>query len=444
MIDLRPYQLEAINAINETFKHEFTQYIELPTGSGKTFTFLSYVSKNYKNVLVIVPSKQLLNQVYESALSFYHHEEISRKGNNYNEPIKKMHICIINSIQGDYLEFLSQRKFDLIVIDEAHHCHANSYKRFIKKRSQIFHEIENKILGVTATPDRADGLMLKNLLGVCSYKLLVQDLISQGYLCDIEGFSVKTNIDISEIDNHNGDFSLNNLFNKLCTASRNKMIIDIYIQEMKERKTIIFCINVKHSKEINNLLCEKGISSCHIDGSMNSNIRNEILKSFREGKYSVICNCQLLTEGFDEPSIDGMILARPTCSKTLFTQMVGRGLRLFPDKVNCKIIDVVDNHKNLSGWNSLLEDVTFTEINSFKRIKDIQDHLSKEKLKVTEFTIARTDFFDENRLSTSEAVPSMIEYLDNHNIYYHFPLSFDEGSFLVWHNELKKEYNVCH
>ncbi len=435
MINLRPYQQEAIDAIEYEFTRREAQYIELPTGSGKTITFLSYAKKCHHKILIVVPTKELLKQVYEASLKFYDKSEISRKGSDFDEFPKKIHICIINSIRQNYLDQICHCNFDLIIVDEAHHIQANSYLRLLKIFSHV------KTLGVTATPDRADGKFIQSLLGKHSYKIECSELIQQGFLSDIEGYVVKTGIDISEIDNHNGDFSLNELYKKLCTESRNKMIVDLCKKEMLTRKTLIFCINIAHSKKISELLNKEKISCAHIDGSMNSTLRNSILSSFREGEVSCLCNCQLLTEGFDEPSIDGIILARPTKSRALFNQMIGRGLRIFPGKENCKIIDVVDVHRNLRGFNCLVSDEKRNEIESFKSIKQIQDHVNWETFKITEFSIERADLIKQRLINDAEATHSMLEYLDNHKIRYFDPISFDEASFLIWLNELKKEYD---
>lgn len=435
MIALRPYQEEAVQKIEETFKSRKSQYIELPTGAGKTITFLSLTVK-YSKTLVIVPSRELLHQVYETALLFYHKSEISRKGANYDENIEKLHICIINSIRGQYLDWLVGEGFDLVVIDECHHVQANSYRR-------IYHALEENddpfFLGVTATPDRIDGKLIKDLLGSCSYRKDIAELIHQGYLSDVEGYSIKTKIDLSDIDDHNGDFSVGQLFKTLCTDARNKLILSTYKENLSDRKSLIFCINIEHSKIISNLLNENGIPCMHIDGTMNGSQRKTILDTFRNGGISCLSNCQLLTEGFDESSIDGIILARPTRSSSLFRQMVGRGLRNFPNKKNCKVIDIVDMHKNLAGFNNLLTEDKYREIESFKTFRDIELHLDKEIHEALEFVIQKTDLLNIKGYNQKEATQSIYNYLENNNIPYINPVSFEEGSFMVWLNELKKE-----
>lgn len=440
MISLRPFQKDAIDAIKKTFESDHRQFIEMPTGSGKTITFLSYAKQCAKKILIIVPNKELLKQVYRSALNFYDRRHISRKGNNFDEEISSVHICIINSIRGDYLELLVHCSFDLIIIDEAHHAQAPSYKNFLLRKHQLYKKKELRLLGVTATPDRFDGLFLSEILGSCSYKLGVSKLINDGYLSDIEGFIVKTNIDISDIDSHNGDFSVAQIYKKLSTKSRNKMIVDLCKKQMLDRKNLIFCINIQHSKEICNLLKNENLDCAHIDGSMDENQRNEILSSFRNGEIKFLCNCQLLTEGFDEPSIDGIILARPTKSRALFTQMIGRGLRIYENKKNCKIIDIVDHHNNLAGFNEILGNEHLDPLHEFKSIRDIENHREKEILKISDYKVERSNILNLNPLRNIEITKSMTEYLIRNNISMPFELSFDECSFLIWYNELNKEY----
>lgn len=440
MVNLRPYQTQAIAAIEETFTKRLRQYIEMPTGSGKTITFLSYASLYHETVLIIVPSRELLKQVYETAQLFYHKSQISRKGAGYYEEPNKIHICIINSIRGEYLETLSRLSWDLIVIDEAHHVQANSYKRYLTKTQENIYPLPLRVLGVTATPDRLDGLFLEEILDFCSFKIKIEDLIQSKYLSEIEGLCIKTKIDLSVVDDHNGDFSINQLYKHLNTNFRNNMILNAVQQEMKDRKTLIFCINIDHSKQINALLQSNNIPSAHIDGRMTEEQRARILKSFREGHITCLCNCQLLTEGFDEPSIDGIVLARPTRSRSLFRQMVGRGLRIFPGKTNCKILDIIDNHRDLSGFSELIDNHKGSQIDSFSRVAELRDKIEYEKISSIEYVIEKKNFLESRLIDIYPATTGMIHYLEENNITFFHEISFNEASFLIWLNELKKEY----
>ncbi len=434
-MQLRPYQLDAISCIKSTFKTKERQFIVLPTGAGKTITFLQYAKENHERILIIVPSRQLLNQVYETALLFFEEDEISRKGDRYSENPSKVHICIINSINDKYREFITGQYFDLVVIDEAHHIQAKLYKKCLDKF--VF---APKFLGVTATPSRSDGKLLEELLHCCSFQITVEELIEQKYLSDVEGYRVKTNIDISDVDSHNGDFSITELYKRLSCDSRNRLIVDICQKEMKERKTLIFCINVKHAKEISKLLNENGLSCKAIYGEMPSYQKEYILRSFREGNIQFLTNCQILTEGFDEPSISGILLARPTRSRSLFLQMIGRGLRIFTGKENCKIVDIVDSHRSISGFNNILVENKYEEMERFYGIKDLRKHVKNEIEQCIESTIVRTNLFYNNNINQFPLTKSMEEYIQQHGILYAGTLSINEATFLIWYNELKEEH----
>lgn len=454
MINLRPYQIDAIEHIKDYFNYENKQYIELPTGSGKTITFLSYLSENYKHLphakfMVVVPSKELLNQVYESALLFFDKKDISRKGNGFSEKISKLHICIIHSIRGAYLESISEQYFSLVIIDEAHHVQADSYKRLIEMIDEKCNILKQTydclggithILGVTATPDRLDGYLISELLGNCSFKLSINQLIDQKYLSDIEGYIVRTNIDLSDVHDHNGDFSIPQLYKKLSTETRNNLILNICKQDMAGRKTIVFCLNIKHSQEIAKSLTTVGISSKAIYGSLPSDEKKAILQAFRNGGISVLCNCQLLTEGFDEPSINGVVLARPTRSRSLFLQMIGRGLRIHSGKTECKIIDIVDNHRSLASFADLVGNERYEHIEKFKGISDIREKVEQLRINTIETKIERVNFFNQNYLDDEEPTPRMINYMMKNDLKNYGTLSFDEASFLIWITELRKKY----
>lgn len=435
MITLKSYQKEAVQAIEQHFLTGSRQFCEMPTGSGKTITFLSYAQKNHKKILIIVTTKDLMNQVYESALLFFHKTQISRKGDHYNEKISTVHICIVHSIRGEYLQNLRSENFDLVIIDEAHHSQSMTYTRFIDGLKPGI-----KILGMTATPERMDGKLLENLLHHKSVSLSLDYMISNGHLCDIDGYSVKTNIDLSSIDDHNGDFSLNLLYKKLSNTSRNNLIVSIVKNDLKDRKCMVFCINIKHSQEISALLNQNGISSHHIDGAKSPQEREKILSAFREGSVSCITNCQLLTEGFDEPSVDGIVLARPTRSKSLFKQMIGRGLRLYPGKKYCKVIDVVDSHRSLAGFNSLYaeQEEFHREIERVESFQELKNYIQTKRLELSEFKLEKSSLFLTNGYQDNEATYSMEKYLQDNQIYYDVNISFDEASFLIWKNEFKK------
>lgn len=432
-MNLREYQKEAIKCITDTFKNNDRQYVEMPTGSGKTFTFFNYAKTIKGNILIVVPSVEIMTQVYEHSLLFYHYSEVSRKGNRFYEDVRRVHIVIINSCNPKYIEYLSKFKFDLMIIDEAHHSYSPSYKRLI--------DLSNikKILGVTATPNRLDGKLIDEILHLKSFKITIQELIKKKYICELEGYSVRTKINLDDVDDHNGDFNINQLYKKIGTQERNEMILNIYNEKMTDRKTLIFCVNIKHSKEIAKLLNDSGIIARHIDGKMNRIQRSQILSAFKKGQIQVITNCQILTEGFDEPSIDGIILARPTKSRNLFIQMIGRGLRISPGKENCKIIDIVDNHRRTANFTCLISDNPYLKrIDEFKDLSDIEKHVVRAFDKIIEHEIVRADLLNQMPYDDLQPTEAMEDYLRDNQIEVYGVLSLEEACFLIWKNELKK------
>lgn len=443
---LRDYQIDAISAIKDTFEESNRQYVVLPTGSGKTITFLSYLKDNHNNALIVVPSKELLNQVYESALLFFDKKDISRKGNNFDETIGSIHICIVNSMRGSYLKRLEESYFEIVVIDEAHHSQSKSYRRMIYQRTELYPD--TKFLGFTATPDRMDGLFLADILDILSFQKELYDMIRDGYLSDIEGYSVKTKINLADVDDHNGDFSIRQLYKKLCVKSRNELIINLCKRDMKDRKCLIFCINRDHSKVICKMLNDEGLSAKHIDGKSSISERHSILGAFQRGEVNFLTNCQLLTEGFDEPSIDGIILARPTRSKALFLQMLGRGLRLSPGKKNCKVIDIMDNHKLLANFNHIyLNDYEYLDpLDQFSSAQEIAEYCIHEMIRIEDSKTLKTNFFGFTDLKIDEIVAtySMYKYLEDNDIQFFKPLTFKEASFLIWLHKLKEQYYGTH
>lgn len=442
-MQLRPYQEEAILAIKESFKDCKRQYIEMPTGSGKTITFLKYAKDNHKNILIIVPSVELQKQCYETASRLFDPKQITRKGNGYDEKISNnpalnnghVHICITNSLKPAYTQRLISIGFDLLILDECHHVQGSSYRRLIESLSKLK---DLCILGVTATPDRRDGISIKTQLFKRSFKVSMEKLIEQGYLSDLEGYIVKTNIDISDLDNHNGDFSLSELYKRLSSKNRNEIILNV-CKDISERRNLVFCINIRHAQEVSRLLNDNGLKSQAIYGEMDQVKKKQILCDFRSGKINFLCNCQLLTEGFDEPSIDGIVLARPTSSRSLFIQMIGRGLRLYPGKEYCKVVDIVDNNAKTSTFTELLTSEKTKVIEKFRGIRELKQSVEIDISKSIEIRLERSLMLGKKKSDDMQATPQMLKYLEKNNVV-HFPcVSFDDGSFLIWMNELKKD-----
>ena len=219
--------------------------------------------------------------------------------------------------------------FDTIIIDEAHHCISDSYQKVLK------HFPDAQILGVTATPDRGDMQNLGQFFESLAYEYTLPKAIKEGYLTPIKALTIPLKIDMSSVSVQTGDFK----------ASDIGTALDPYLEgiaeEMKkycsDKKTVVFLPLVKTSQKFRDLLNEHGFQAAEVNG--NSQDRAEILADFETGKYNVLCNSMLLTEGWDCPSVDCIVVLRPTKVRSLYCQMVGRGTRLFPGKDHLLLLD---------------------------------------------------------------------------------------------------------
>ena len=219
--------------------------------------------------------------------------------------------------------------FDTIIIDEAHHCISDSYQRVLQ------HFPEAKILGVTATPDRGDMKNLGQVFDSMAYEYTLPKAIKEGYLSPIKALTIPLKLDLSGVGIQSGDFKSGDI----ATA------LDPYLQQIAEemknycmdRKTVVFLPLVKTSQKFRDILNEQGFKAAEVNGE--SKDRAEILDAFDRGEYNVLCNSMLLTEGWDCPSVDCIVVLRPTKVRSLYSQMVGRGTRLYPDKDHLLLLD---------------------------------------------------------------------------------------------------------
>ncbi|EOT36231.1 hypothetical protein OMS_00078 [Enterococcus durans ATCC 6056] len=219
--------------------------------------------------------------------------------------------------------------FDTIVVDEAHHCISNGYQRVLK------HFEEANVLGVTATPDRGDMRNLGSYFESLAYEYTLPKAIKEGYLTPIKALTIPLKLDLSTVKQQSGDFSTRDLGTALDPYLEN--IADEMIKHCSDRKTVVFLPLVKTSQKFKDILNERGFRAAEVNGS--SDDRAEILEDFENDKYNVLCNSMLLTEGWDCPSIDCIVVLRPTKVRSLYSQMVGRGTRLFEGKTELLLLD---------------------------------------------------------------------------------------------------------
>ena len=213
------------------------------------------------------------------------------------------------------------------------------------------------LIGFTATPRRGDKQGLGEVFEEVCYARDMREMIRDRYLCPITGWRVDTNLSLDDVKvrGRHGDFVESQLARVVNTPSRNNLLVKAYRDFAPRRRTIVFCVDVNHAKDVHHAFTEAGIRAAPVWGELSRDERRNVLAQFSAGEVDVVTNCNLLTEGFDEPRVDCVLMARPTRSKLLYSQMVGRGTRLHPDKGDLMVIDVADNSKahQLPGLHSL-------------------------------------------------------------------------------------------
>ena len=334
-MELRPYQQEAKDAIFEQWDNGVKKtLLVLPTGCGKTVVFAKVTEdcvRQGNRVLILAHRGELLDQAADKLMKTTGLGCALEKAEN--TCLGSWFRVVVGSVQTlmrqKRLDQFPEDFFDTIIIDEAHHCISDSYQKVLK------HFPDAQILGVTATPDRGDMQNLGQFFESLAYEYTLPKAIKEGYLTPIKALTIPLKIDMSSVSVQAGDFKVSDIGTAL------DPYLEGIAEEMKkycsDKKTVVFLPLVKTSQKFRDLLNEHGFQTAEVNG--NSHDRAEILADFEEGKYNVLCNSMLLTEGWDCPSVDCIVVLRPTKVRSLYCQMVGRGTRLFPGKDHLLLLD---------------------------------------------------------------------------------------------------------
>ncbi|MFH1254647.1 MAG: DEAD/DEAH box helicase [bacterium] len=353
-ITLRDYQREALNSVISEYKNGINrQLIVIPTAGGKTLVMAAIAKHFKKRVLILAHLEELIQQAEDKFRLFWPEVDIGI----YKAERKELdHQIIIATVQTcsrpGNLKQLKKNDFDILMIDETHHAPAKSYQRIIKDLGFLDNP-EKLLIGVTATPMRSDKKELGQIFSKLVYSITIGELIKAGYLSDVVGRRVLTSFNLSNVPSDKGDFVARELATVVNTKDRNKFIVNKFKEYAANRKAIAFCVNVKHCHDLAEGFNSQGIKAEAVWGEMDKEQRKKVLSDFAEGKIQVVTSCGVLAEGFDEPSITAIAMARPTKSKGLYTQMVGRGLRIYPEKENCLVLDFTDRYHNMRSIVSL-------------------------------------------------------------------------------------------
>lgn len=341
---LRPYQQQARERIHAEWENGHTRtLLVLPTGTGKTIVFASVAADQVRaghRVLILAHRGELLEQAAD---------KLQRSTGLVSAVEKADATClntwfrvVVGSVQTlqrtARLERFSHDYFGTIIIDEAHHAITDGYRRILDYFGSA------RVLGVTATPDRGDMRNLGEVFDSLAFEYKLTDAIKEGYLCRIMAQTIPLKLDISSVTMSGGDYAVGDLGTALDPYL--EQIAAEMAQRCKGRKTVVFLPLIKTSQKFRDLLNSHGFRAAEVNGQ--STDRKEVLADFDAGKYNVLCNSMLLTEGWDCPSVDCVVVLRPTKVRSLYSQMVGRGTRLSPGKSDLLLLDflwMTDKHE---------------------------------------------------------------------------------------------------
>lgn len=332
---LRPYQEEARQAVQAEWENGRKRtLLVLPTGCGKTIVFSKIIEDRVKKgerVLVLAHRSELLEQASDKLMTATGLGTALEKAESSS--IGSWYRVVVGSVQTmqreKRLSKFEKDHFDTIVIDEAHHAISDGYQRVLQ------HFNESQVLGVTATPDRGDKRNLGQYFDSLAYEYSLVQAIKSGYLSKIQAVTIPLTLDLSSVGQQAGDFKASDLGTALDPYL--EQIADEMVKQCADRKTVVFLPLVKTSQKFRDILNAKGFKAAEVNGE--SKDRADILEDFEKDKYNVLCNSMLLTEGWDCPSVDCVVVLRPTKVRALYSQMVGRGTRLFPGKENLLLLD---------------------------------------------------------------------------------------------------------
>ncbi|KAH7883536.1 P-loop containing nucleoside triphosphate hydrolase protein [Phlebopus sp. FC_14] len=374
---LRPYQESCLEACRSALKAGATRIgVSLPTGAGKTTVFTTLLaqipaplqSPLATRALVIVNSIELARQAAAQALAI-HPEwrvEIEQGPKHKASGLADVTVATYQTLlRPQRLAKFRPENLKAVIVDEAHHAAAPSYRQIlshfdpaIKNPGATFqpptppHNVP--IIGLSATFSRHDGLALGSIFQRIVYHRTFLEMIKEQWLCDVRFTTVKANINLRNVtvSSKTGDFNASSLAQIINTDTVNNLVVKTWLDRALDRKsTLVFCVNLAHVRQLTKVFREFGVDARYLASGTPANERSSLIADFKAGKYPVLVNCAILTEGADIPNIDCVVVARPTRSRNVFAQMIGRGMRQSPTtgKENCRIIDFVESTNRVAG-----------------------------------------------------------------------------------------------
>ena len=337
-LELKQHQREALDALQAMRdRHETIALLYHATGTGKTVTAVMDAKRCGGRTLFLAHTQELVNQAADAFRNLWPEVTVGR----YMEAIKEPDAHVVcGSVQSValHLEDFREDAFSYLIVDEAHHAAADTYQKILAYFHPAF------TLGLTATPERTDdNRAILDIFKNTAHKLDIRTAVEIGELVPIRCIRIHTNIDLTRVRFNSVQYNIRDLESKIYVPERNQLIVDTWLQYVRDKRTVVFCASVRHAEQIAELFRRVGVSAAAVSGGMKSAERREFQDCFVRREILVLCACDLLNEGWDCPEIEVLFMARPTMSRVLYIQQLGRGMRLFPGKESLMVFDFVDN-----------------------------------------------------------------------------------------------------
>lgn len=344
---LRPYQVEAVAAVHRELERHRSALLVLPTGCGKTLCAGHILRERARRgrVLWLAHRSELLDQARETiekriGLGCELEKAESRASQMGGLFGRRCVVASVQSMRGQRLKRWPADSFATIVVDECHHSVARGYREILS------HFGPAKVLGLTATPDRGDGVGLGAIFDVCAFQYDIRQAIRDGYLCPIVQKAVEcADLDLSDVKTVAGDLAQGELEQRLRLDSVLHQVAAPLVELAGDRPTIVFTAGVQQAHALVEVMAgytdPRRVAA--IDGGTPDEIRRERIAAYRQGDVQFLVNCAVLTEGFDAPETACVAMARPTKSRALYAQAIGRGTRIAPGKTDCLVLDFQGN-----------------------------------------------------------------------------------------------------
>lgn len=336
-LELKEHQKEALKALRAMReRRETIALLCHATGTGKTVTAVLDAKRCGGRTLFLAHTHELIGQAARTFRDLWPEATLGW----YMERVKQPDAHVVcGSVQSValHLEEFNDNAFDYLIIDEAHHAAADTYQKVLAYFKPSF------TLGLTATPERMDDRSILEIFKNTAHKLDIQTAVELGELTPVRCIRIHTNIDLTKVRFNSVRYNIRDLETKIYVPERNRLIVDTWLQYARGRRTVVFCASVWHAEEIAALFQKAGVSAAAVSGGMKRSEREEFQEKFVRREIQVLCACDLLNEGWDCPEIEVLFMARPTMSRVLYTQQLGRGMRLYEGKESLMVFDFVDN-----------------------------------------------------------------------------------------------------